>query len=394
MVPRPAGLSPVPGAGPGQVARFAKRAIDARWQGRQFCAPAPCGTARTLSGRILPRHVGPARPLGTPWRAGRSGSHAPCGSSSLPPCAARWFSPAVPRTPPTSVEPTEPEASAAIKCIAPGFPIVQALTQISGAKNLIGLYPVTKPKPLALALARVAEVAALWTICKSAQAQAKVAAHTKHRAERFPHRPADRRHQRRDRRASRYARQHHVAGCGLPPPNLPITPGTGTDFGVGLFTPGHPLVVRTGSNAGAVRIPPGGFTATDPHFDRGAPARLPEPVRGNRRAGLRAVLRDRRVQREQRALPERYHRRDRRLLRRRPTHCRSSSTFGDPAIAHVAVNEGSNPGGFEILPTATAGGLQPARARLRAVLHQRRSVRCSMVDCGASRPRRLNTLAA
>ena len=79
---------------------------------------------------------------------------------------------------PNPIEPTEPEASAAIKCIAPGFPLVQALAQISGAKNLIGLYPVTKPKPLALALARVAEVAALWTVCKPAQAQAKVAVHT------------------------------------------------------------------------------------------------------------------------------------------------------------------------------------------------------------------------
>jgi hypothetical protein len=47
---------------------------------------------------------------------------------------------------------------------------------------------------------------------------------------------------------------------GFTPPNLPIFPGTGTDFGVGLFTPGTPLLVKTGSSNGAVRIPANGFS--------------------------------------------------------------------------------------------------------------------------------------
>ncbi len=252
---------------------------------------------------------------------------------------------------PNPIEPTEPEASAAIKCIAPGFPIVQALAQISGAKNLIGLYPVTKPKPLALALARVAEVAALWTVCKPAQAQAKVAAHTSIVLNDF--RTGQLIGGTSAATAARVVTHINTMwqGVGFVPPNLPITPGTGTDFGVGLFTPGQPLLVKTGSQNGAVQIPGNGFSQTTLVTIVLRP-NTPNPFAGT----------------GQQVFPPFYE-----IIASNAgnIHYLNTGTFAvvgfcvddvanpdildliDPAIAHIAVTEGSNPGGFEILDNAS-----------------------------------------
>jgi hypothetical protein len=255
---------------------------------------------------------------------------------------------------PNPIEPTEPDASAAIKCIAPGFPIVQALAQISGARNLIGLYPVTKPKPLALALARVAEVAALWTVCKPAQAQAKVAAHTNILLNDF--RTGQLIGGTSAATAGRVITHINTMwqGVGFQAPNLPIFPGTGTDFGVGLFTPGTALLVKTGSSNGAVKIPANGFT--QPTLIT-IVLRPPTP---NPFAGVEG----------EEVAPPFYE-----IVASNATNthyltgtntaivgfCVDDAInpeilgFNDPAIAHIAVAEGSNPGGFEILDNATSG---------------------------------------
>ncbi len=255
---------------------------------------------------------------------------------------------------PNPIEPTEPEASAAIKCIAPGFPIVQALAQISGARNLIGLYPVTKPKPLALALARVAEVAALWTICKPAQAQAKVAAHTNILLNDF--RTGQLIGGTSAATAGRVITHVNTMwqGVGFQPPNLPIFPGTGTDFGVGLFTPGTPLLVKTGSSNGAVRIPATGFNQPT------LISIVLRPPTPNPFAGVEGET----------VVPPFYE-----IVASNATNTHNLTTgqfalvgfcvddainpeilgFNDPAIAHIAVNEPPL-GGFEILDNAPPAG--------------------------------------
>jgi hypothetical protein len=252
---------------------------------------------------------------------------------------------------PNPAEPAEPEASAAIKCIAPGFPLVQALAQISGTKTLQGLYPVTKPKPLALALARVSEVAALWTVCKSAQAQAKVAAHTNIVLNDF--RTGQLIGGTSAATAARVVAHINTMwqGVGFQAPNLPLTPGTGTDFGVGLFTPGQPLLVQTGSDNGAVQLPGNAFPQTTLVTIVQRP-NSPNPFTGTGET----------------VFPPFYE-----IIASNAgnVHYLNLGAFAvvgfcvddvanpgilgliDPAIAHVAVTEGSNPGGFEILDNAT-----------------------------------------
>ncbi|MBA3554920.1 MAG: hypothetical protein H0W29_09220 [Gemmatimonadales bacterium] len=249
----------------------------------------------------------------------------------------------------------DPEASAALRCITPGFPLKLALAQIVGTRTSPGLYPASRPRPLALALARVAEIAALWTLCKPAQAQAKVATHTTillddYRAGRLVGGTSE-------ATATRVVAHTNTMwqGVGLQAPNIPVFPGTGTDFGFGLFTPGQELLVQTGSQNGAVRIPSNGFTettlitivqrATDPNPFEGTAENVFPPfyeiVASNASNthylanGTSAIV----------------------------GFCVDDELFpailsmADPAIAHIAVPEGTNPGGFEILDDASTAGL-------------------------------------
>jgi hypothetical protein len=160
--------------------------------------------------------------------------------------------------------PTEPDLrpDAAIRCIAPGFPIKLALEQIAGSRSLTGLYPTSRPLPLALALARVSEIAALWTVCKTADARSKLAAHTTillndYRNGRLIGGTSS---------ATATRVTNHIntmwQGVGFPAPTPPITPTTGANFGFGFFTPGTPLLVKTGAGGpadGAVFLPGNAF---------------------------------------------------------------------------------------------------------------------------------------
>ena len=165
---------------------------------------------------------------------------------------------------PAPMEP-DPEASAAIRCIQPGFPLKLALEQIAGTRTTTGLYPKSRPRPLALALARVAEIAALWTFCKPAQAQAKLAVHVRILLNDFDaERLSGGTSQASANRVIAHVNTMFVA-VGYDAPNLPIGPGTGTaGFGVGFFTPGQDLLVQTGPPGGpadgAVFIPGTGFS--------------------------------------------------------------------------------------------------------------------------------------
>ena len=183
-------------------------------------------------------------------------------------------------------------------------------------------------------------------------------------------------------------------GVGFLPPNLPITPGTGTDFGVGLFTPGQPLrgEDRKWQRRGA------GSRATGSRNRRSSRSwcvrPTPEPVRGNRRDGLPAVLRDRRVERRQHALPERH--------RTSRSSASASTTRLTPAVPdvqrpghcpHRRAPRAPIPVASRFCDNATTAQYNQLGLNC-SQFSRRRSARCSMVDCAASRPTRLTTLAA
>jgi hypothetical protein len=158
-----------------------------------------------------------------------------------------------------------PEADAAIRCIQPGFPLASVVVQIAGTKKSPGLYPLSRPRPLALALARAAEIAALWTLCKPDPARAKVAQFTQilladfaaGRLTNFTSPPFT------GQRVSTLINTLFI-GVKLPPPNLQLTSPTGSTFGVGFFTPNQPLLVQARNPAGqvdgAVSLEGGAFT--------------------------------------------------------------------------------------------------------------------------------------
>jgi hypothetical protein len=253
--------------------------------------------------------------------------------------------------------PTEPDLrpDAATRCIAPGFPIKLALEQIAGSRNLTGLYPTSRPLPLALALARVSEIAALWTLCKPAEARSKLATHTTillndYRAGRLIGGTSA---------ATAGRVTNHIntmwQGVGFPAPTPPITPGTGANFGFGFFTPGTPLLVKTGAGGpadGAVFLPGNAFSeqtlvtilqrpnTPNPFSESGFDVFPPfyEIIASNAsnnhylNAGALAVV----------------------------GFCVDDVAtpifdFDDPRIAHIAVTDGSHAGGFEVLDPASTG---------------------------------------
>jgi hypothetical protein len=150
-------------------------------------------------------------------------------------------------------------------------------------------------------------------------------------------------------------------GVGFPAPNLPITTGTGANFGFGLFLPNSgPLTVPTESGNAAVQIPNNGYAeptlvtiiqrvdnpfdddpanplVVAPFFEIVASNASNRPYLIN---GLRAIV----------------------------AICVDDELFpgilslGNPAIAHIAVQNVDNPvgepGGFEILDPASTAGLE------------------------------------
>ena len=154
----------------------------------------------------------------------------------------------------TPMEPP-PEFDKGVPCPGTTFPLNQAKTQITA------LYPAGKLRTNALAVA--ADIAKRWSQCKVADPQRKVVAFVKallsdFRAGRltvYPTTPTT------AERVSTLINTMY-SGVGFGTPNLPVDPTTGTDFGVGFFTPGTPLLVRTNLNDGAVSVPGNAFTET------------------------------------------------------------------------------------------------------------------------------------
>jgi hypothetical protein len=138
------------------------------------------------------------------------------------------------------------------------------------------------------------------------------------------------------------------SGVGFGEPNLPVDPATGTDFGVGFFTPGQQLLVQTNVKDGAVLIPANAFTQTTaitvllrpdaPNpFDGTGHTVLPPffEITASNLSGTHYLANGQAV----------------------VGFCVDEATLtslNQPAIAHLAVAEGSNPGGFEVLDDASA----------------------------------------
>ena len=153
--------------------------------------------------------------------------------------------------------PTEPgvQFDKGVPCPGTTFPLTQAKTQITA------LYPAGTLRNKALATAT--DIAKRWSQCKVADPQSKVVAFVKTLLSDF--------------RAGRlivYSTSPTTAtrvsalintmysGVGFGTPNLPVDQSTGTDFGIGFFTPGTPLLVRTNLNDAAASLPGNAFTET------------------------------------------------------------------------------------------------------------------------------------
>lgn len=136
-------------------------------------------------------------------------------------------------------------------------------------------------------------------------------------------------------------------GSTFPAPPLPDVPTSGPDYGIGFFTPGTQLLVQTSSHNGAVLIPANGFTEpttvtvylrpnTPNPFD--ATGFLVYPpfyeITASNLSGTHYLANGQAV----------------------VGFCVDDTqvpSLTDPAIAHLAVSEGTNPGGFEILTDAS-----------------------------------------
>ena len=240
----------------------------------------------------------------------------------------------------TPMEPP-PEFDKGVPCPGTTFPLNQAKTQITA------LYPAGKLRTNALAVA--ADIAKRWSQCKVADPQRKVVAFVKALLSDF-----------RAGRLTVYSTTPTTAervstlintmysGVGFGTPNLPVDPTTGTDFGVGFFTPGTPLLVRTNLNDAAVSVPGNAFTETTaitvllrpdtPNpFDGTGQTVLPPffEITASNLSGTHYLANGRAV----------------------VGFCVDEETvlneLNQPAIAHLAVAEGTHPGGFEVLDEAS-----------------------------------------
>jgi hypothetical protein len=246
--------------------------------------------------------------------------------------------------------PTEPKAQLdiGVPCPNTAFPLDVANAQITA------LYPAgtsKKSNPLADALAKAKDIAQKWSKCKVADPQSKVVTFVNKLLSDF--------------RAGSLIGGTSTAtattvsalintmysGVGFGTPNLPV--GTsGTEFGIGFFTPGQPLLVQTNNRNAAALLAADAFTETTaitiflrpdtPNpFQGVGPTVLPPfyEITASNLSGTHYLANGKAV----------------------VGFCfddailgpPSEPTINDPAIAHLAVSEGSNPGGFEILDEAS-----------------------------------------
>jgi hypothetical protein len=233
-----------------------------------------------------------------------------------------------------------------VPCPTTVFPLSQANEQITA------LFPAgtKKSSPRADALAKAKDISEKWSRCKVADPQGKVVTFVNGLLSDF--------------RAGRlivYATSPTTAervsalintmysGVGFGTPNLPVDPETGTDFGIGFFTPGQPLLVRTNLNDAAASLPGDAFTETTaitiilrpntPNpFDATGRTVLPPffEITASNLSGTHYLANGRAV----------------------VGFCVDEETvlnqLSEPAIAHLAVAEGTNPGGFEVVDEASS----------------------------------------
>ena len=245
--------------------------------------------------------------------------------------------------------PTEPRAQLdkGVPCLDTDFPLGIAEAQITA------LYPAgtsKKNSPLADALAKAKDISEKWSKCKVADPQSKVVAFVTDLLTEF--------------------RAGHLiggtspgtaelvsalintmySGVGFWVPNLPVNEAV-TDFGIGFFTPGQPLLVKTNENDAAAFLEGDAFTETtaitiflrpdNPFEETGHTVHPPYfEITASNLSGTHYLANGQAV----------------------VGFCFDDGVLGppaeptitDPAIAHLAVSEGPNPGGYELLDEATA----------------------------------------
>lgn len=232
-----------------------------------------------------------------------------------------------------------------IPCPTTTFPLDQANALI------VQLYPTgtsKKDNPQAVMLATAKDISEKWAKCKVADPQLKVVSFVNTLLNDFRNgalvggtSPAT---------AALVSSLINTmySGVGFGEPNLPVDPATGTDFGIGFFTPGQQLLVQTNVKDGAVLIPANAFTQTtaitvllrpdSPNpFDGTGHTVLPPffEITASNLSGTHYLANGQAV----------------------VGFCVEEATLtslNQPAIAHLAVAEGSHPGGFEVLDDASA----------------------------------------
>jgi hypothetical protein len=243
--------------------------------------------------------------------------------------------------------PTEPRAQLdkGVPCPTTVFPLDQANEQIRGLYSADG----GKKSPQAVALAKAKDISEKWSKCKVADPQSKVVAFvsqllTDFRAEALTGGLSS-------ETAAKVSQLINTmySGVGFGTPNLPVDPNTGTDFGVGFFTPGTPLLVRSNQGDIAVSLQADAFTETtaitvflrpdDPNPFEGTGRTVIPPyveIIASNLSGTHYLANGQAV----------------------VGFCVDDEDvlhqFSDPAIAHLAVAEGSHAGGFEVLPNVSS----------------------------------------
>jgi hypothetical protein len=236
-----------------------------------------------------------------------------------------------------------PEFDKGVPCPTTAFPL-QGPTGVNA--QITALYPTGTLRTAALA--KAADIAKKWSQCKVADPQEKVIAFINQLLADFRAlkliggtSPAT---------AGKVATLINtmLAGVNLAGAPFPAAPDPDLDFGAGFFTPGTPLLVKSSLGDGAVRLaanaftiptaitilrlPPAnnpfastGETVLPPYFEITASNSQGKHYLSNGKAIVGFCV-------------------DIDLL----------NSLNQPAIAHIAVAEGANPGGFERLDDATA----------------------------------------
>jgi hypothetical protein len=200
------------------------------------------------------------------------------------------------------------------------------------------------------ALAKAADIAKKWSQCKVADPQSKVVAFVKQLLSDFRSgvlisytvspTTAD--------RVSTLINTMY-SGVGFGTPNLPLGSSTGTDFGVGFFTPGTPLLVRSNLNEIAVALAGNAFSQTTAVTVLLRPD-TPNPFDGSGHTVVPPF-----VEITASNLSGTHYLTNGHALVGFCVDEASLAGLNDPAIAHLAVAEGvAHPGGFEVLDEASS----------------------------------------